>query len=1717
MTAKKVSQKALSSVSTFRVWLIIILLGFFYAGTAHHLFSQTPIPDNDNFATRTPLYGNIVSTTGRNTGATFEPGEPDPSFEGGKSVWWTWTATTNASVAMTTAGSSFDTILTVFTGTSISNLVLVAFNDTETNTSSVTFNVLAGTAYQIAVDGAFGAAGNIALQLSSGPTQSPPTNDNFADRIAISGTHLSNVTGSNIGATVEVDEPFHADEIGQKSVWWTWTAPSSGALTLTTTGSAIDTLLAIYTGNSVGNLVFVAANDEDPLAAAGLTSRITCNVISNTTYQIAVDGFEGDAGDIRLQLDVGAPLPIPANDNFSNALVLSGSNVSTNVTNIGATYEAGEPVHLEILGGKSVWFKWTAPSSGGVTLTASNNLVDTLVCVYKGTSLANLAFVAGNDEDYLTTAIEGDSTTYFNVTAGQTYQIVVDGVDGSSGNFRLSLVLGTADPIPANDNFANRIALSGSTVAVTNSNIGATLEAGEPLHLGYYGGNSVWWRWTSPGAGFVTIDTIGSLFDTLLAVYTGSALTNLVAIAGDDESGGNYTSLVTFPTKSGITYQIAVDGYDGDAYDLALHIHFVPASYSLTVTTNPVGKGSVTIDPLPDQAGKYAPGSVVTLTATPSAGVVFSNWTGSVSSTNNPLVLSINSNKTLVAGFYVIPTTNVWTGASPTTGNWTASGNWSNGTPNPGDVLIFPAGASRIAGNTNDFSNYNFGSIIFGGSDYVLRGNSLVLSGGVVSTNASGTNTLSLNVQLSANQIFRCGNSGAPLVISGNLDVVNRALTMDTIGNVVVSGIISGNGSIIKASSGTLSLLGNKTNTFSGTTFVNQGTLELGQAGAALAGPLTIGDGGGGVNADVVRFLGNSQLAALSAVTVNASGKLDLNGFSGAIGSLVVNAGNLSTGAGTLALNGDVTGIAAATQSSISGNLSLQGAVRTFNVDDGSSPVDLLVTAMISDGSGNGGILKSGTGVLRLTGSNTYSGATTLNAGTLALANTSALGSTAQGILVNSNGLLSLEGINLTGETLSISGGTIESTGTSNYWSGNIGLANTSIISVATNAPLNLAGGISGTGGFTKTGEGKLILSGNKSNGHSGITTVAQGMLLLSKTTSNAIPGPLVIGDLGGGANADLVRFLSNFQIGPASAVTVNNAGQLDLNGFTGVAGSLTMIGGNVTTGAGSLGLNGNLTINAATTQAMISGKLFLQGATRVFDVADGTAAIDLLVSAVIGDGTGIGGITKIGDGTAQFSGTNIYSGLTTVNQGTVVISTGSAFGSANQGTIVNSNASVSLLGSLATAEPLALAGGTLFSDAGSNFCSGGITLSNSPVISVATNLTLNLSGIIEGAGALIKKGDGSLMFSGSSDNTFLGATFVTQGALLLNKVAATAVAGTLFIGDGIGGPDADVVRLLQNQQISAGASVILTNSSLLNLNNLSDSIGSVSGNGHIEFGGSGGSLTVGLDNTSTVYGGTITGAGQLIKAGGGDLVLNGDNSYTGQTFVNDGKLIVNRFQTGSSVTVNSPGLLGGSGHVGNLTSAGTVSPGTGPGVLFSGSLLLFSNATFRVELNGPTAGSGYDQLSVNGNVALAGTLNASLGFVPGSNDSFTLITNTGVQPIVGTFNGLPEGGTLTIGDVQFQISYVAGPSSNNVALTPVLLPGSTSISLAKLDTGAARIDGSGLAGQLYVLEAVDALNPPISWTPIITNSADAAGAYQLVDTNALFLPARFYRVKQSQ
>jgi Ca2+-binding RTX toxin-like protein len=139
-----------------------------------------------------------------------------------------------------------------------------------------------------------------------------------------------------------------------------------------------------------------------------------------------------------------------------------------------------------------------------------------------------------------------------------------------------------------NDNFANRTLLSGLAPNGQGSNIGATAEVGEPAQSGI--ANSVWWSWTAPNDGTFTIDTKNSNFDTWLSVFTGSPVNNLTRITYDDDTGGNWTSLVTLNTTAGTTYQIAVDGYSSSTGNIQLKIvpvviNGTPGDDTLTGTT----------------------------------------------------------------------------------------------------------------------------------------------------------------------------------------------------------------------------------------------------------------------------------------------------------------------------------------------------------------------------------------------------------------------------------------------------------------------------------------------------------------------------------------------------------------------------------------------------------------------------------------------------------------------------------------------------------------------------------------------------------------------------------------------------------------------------------------------------------------------------------------------------------------------------------------------------------------------------------------------------------------------------------------------------------------------------------------------------------------------------------------------------------------------------
>ena len=151
------------------------------------------------------------------------------------------------------------------------------------------------------------------------------------------------------------------------------------------------------------------------------------------------------------------------------------------------------------------------------------------------------------------------------------YTVVVTNVAGSVTSSVATLTIVVRPP---NDNFTNRIVITGLDSTVTGSNVNATMEPGEPFHYASSGGKSVWWTWTAPASGPVVMDTIGSSFDTIMAVYTDPTLPTNISnrIASDDDSGGNTRSRVSFNAVAGVAYQIAVDGYNGSSGNITLNV-----------------------------------------------------------------------------------------------------------------------------------------------------------------------------------------------------------------------------------------------------------------------------------------------------------------------------------------------------------------------------------------------------------------------------------------------------------------------------------------------------------------------------------------------------------------------------------------------------------------------------------------------------------------------------------------------------------------------------------------------------------------------------------------------------------------------------------------------------------------------------------------------------------------------------------------------------------------------------------------------------------------------------------------------------------------------------------------------------------------------------------------------------------------------------------------
>jgi hypothetical protein len=165
---------------------------------------------------------------------------------------------------------------------------------------------------------------------------------------------------------------------------------------------------------------------------------------------------------------------------------------------------------------------------------------------------------------------------------------------------------GAPGVVPANDNFANALTLvvTGNSTQTAGTNVAATKQTGEPDHAqGESGGRSVWWKWTAPAAGNATVTTLGSNFDTLLGVYTGTAVNALTSLGSNDDQESPAqnptknrirTSIVPFNTTAGTTYYFAVDGWDASFGAVVLNLTFTATGPSLPVITSQPASTTVT-------------------------------------------------------------------------------------------------------------------------------------------------------------------------------------------------------------------------------------------------------------------------------------------------------------------------------------------------------------------------------------------------------------------------------------------------------------------------------------------------------------------------------------------------------------------------------------------------------------------------------------------------------------------------------------------------------------------------------------------------------------------------------------------------------------------------------------------------------------------------------------------------------------------------------------------------------------------------------------------------------------------------------------------------------------------------------------------------------------------------------------------------------------------
>jgi hypothetical protein len=387
-------------------------------------------PVNDDFASSSQLTGASGTVTGTNAGASLEPGEPTATAPGRRTIWYRWTPPTSGIATLDTLGSgAFDTVLTVFTGTSLGTLQTVVTSDSTAlgdRTSRVSFAAVGGTIYQIAVDARAPIIG--------------PTFLNWA--LATGGTF------SLSAATYLVDEkPGPPAQYAIVTINRTGSNANAASVDFDTAdGTAVAG--GRYVGIPLTTLRFAPGQ-----TTATIGVKINDDALSNgdQTFFVRLRGtsFGASLGAITTaRITIRDDDSSPPGDHFAVpttiATDIGAGSGSFTATNVGAGRDPNErlPGLLGRIGsGRTVWFKWQAPATGNFTFDTIGSLdgngapLDTLLGIYSGAAVNGLVTIAENDDD---PANPPASAVTLRANSGRVYYLAVDTVGDATGDIALN-------------------------------------------------------------------------------------------------------------------------------------------------------------------------------------------------------------------------------------------------------------------------------------------------------------------------------------------------------------------------------------------------------------------------------------------------------------------------------------------------------------------------------------------------------------------------------------------------------------------------------------------------------------------------------------------------------------------------------------------------------------------------------------------------------------------------------------------------------------------------------------------------------------------------------------------------------------------------------------------------------------------------------------------------------------------------------------------------------------------------------------------------------------------------------------------------------------------------------------------------------------------------------------------------------------------------------